>query len=213
MNGATTWWLSDAAAGPDGRRTRASRAFTLIELMVVVTLVGILTALIIPEMKGSYQAALLRSTSRDLINVFDLTYSRAVSLNQVRRVRLEEKTGHYSVEKRVIDQGQETFVPVDDAGCAGELDSKISMTLHRPGDPAMTDSPATDAPPVAPPTAKNARPPVEGDQAEAGTTIAFYPDGTADAAVIELADRDGFRLALQINPITARIHVEELARQ
>jgi hypothetical protein len=31
--------------------------------------------------------------------------------------------------------------------------------------------------------------------------------------VIELTDRDGFRLALKINPITARVRVEELARQ
>ena len=199
-------------------------AFTLIELMVVVTLVGILTALIIPEMKGSYQAALLRSTSRDLINIFDLTYSRAVSLNQIRRVRLDERTGRYSVEKQVIDVGREAFVPVDDAGCSGELNPKITLTLHRPDDPAIT---ASDSPPVTQPPgdaarpmaedtrsmAESARPTVEGDQPEVGTTIAFYPDGTADAAVIELADQDGFRLALKINPITARIHVEELERQ
>ena len=62
------------------RRNRAG--FTLIELMVVITIIGIVTAVMIPEMKGSYQDALLRSTSRELINAFDLAYSRAVSLNQ-----------------------------------------------------------------------------------------------------------------------------------
>src|SRR5438552_14946942 len=62
-----------------------SRAFTLIELMVVLVLIGILTAVMIPEMRGSYEDAMLRSTSRELINVCHLAYSQAVSLNQVHR--------------------------------------------------------------------------------------------------------------------------------
>jgi prepilin-type N-terminal cleavage/methylation domain-containing protein len=42
------------------------RAFTLIELMVVIVLIGIMTAMIIPEMKGTFEEALLRSTAREL---------------------------------------------------------------------------------------------------------------------------------------------------
>ena len=44
-------------------------------------------------------------------------------------------------------------------------------------------------------------------------TISFYPDGTADAAIILLQDRGGFRLGLKLNPITARVHVFELEHQ
>ncbi len=99
-------------AEPSSPRHRTG--FTLIELMVVITIIGIMTALMIPEMKGSFQDALLRSSGRDLINVFDLAYSRAVSLNQTRRVRFDESTGHYLVEKQVTANGQEDFVPADD---------------------------------------------------------------------------------------------------
>jgi Tfp pilus assembly protein FimT len=95
--------------------------------MVVITIIGIMTAMMIPEMKGTFQDALLRSTSRELINVFDLAYSRAVSLNQLRRVRLDEKNGRYLVEKQVMENGQENFVPADNvAGGKGELDSRIN---------------------------------------------------------------------------------------
>src|SRR5690349_11843034 len=51
----------------DGRN-----AFTLMELMVVVVLIGILSAVIIPEMRGTYEEAVLRSTSRELVNAFNI---------------------------------------------------------------------------------------------------------------------------------------------
>src|SRR5664279_1696006 len=79
-------------------------AFTLIELMVVMVLIGIMTAMILPEMKGTYEDALLRSTSRELVSVCSLASSHAVSLNQAHRLRLDLKTGHYVVERRAPDR-------------------------------------------------------------------------------------------------------------
>ena len=182
------------------RRGRAG--FTLIELMVVIAIIGIVTAMMIPEMKGSFQDALLRSTSRELINAFDLAYSRAVSLNQTRRVRLDEKTGRYLVEKRVMENGRENFVPADDVpGGKGELDSRISIEFRQP-DENLSE-------PGAQPDAAMA---IAGSPVD-GVVIAFYPDGTADAGDIILRDHEGFRLALHINPITARVHVVEMERE
>jgi type II secretion system protein H len=172
--------------------------FTLVELMVVISIIGIMTATMIPEMKGSFQDALLRSTSRELINVFDLAYSRAVSLNQLRRVRLDEKTGRYLVEKQVMENGQEDFVPADDVpGGKGELDSRIAVEFHQPGEIS------SDANTEAPVSENDLR----------GAAIAFYPDGTADGGDIVLRDREGFRLLLHINPVTARVHVVEMERE
>ena len=44
-------------------------------------------------------------------------------------------------------------------------------------------------------------------------TIELYSDGTADQAEILLQDREGFRLGLRINPITARVQIIELGRR
>jgi type II secretion system protein H len=184
--------------------------FTLIELMVVMIIIGIMTALMIPEMKGTFQDALLRSTSRELINVFDLAYSRAVSLNQVRRVRLDEKTGRYLVEKQVTENGQENFVPADDvAGDKGELDSRIAVEFHPPGEISPDDSAETSE---SAPESGNGPENEPGSDAD-GVAVDFYPDGTADGGDITLRDREGFRLKLQINPVTARVHVVEMERE
>jgi len=41
-------------------------------------------------------------------------------------------------------------------------------------------------------------------------SVTFYPDGTAEDRQVELTDRDGFRLALRINPITSRVQIKAM---
>jgi Tfp pilus assembly protein FimT len=177
----------------------------LIELMVVIVLIGIMTAMIIPEMKGTFEDALLRSTSRELVNVFGVAGSHAVSVNQVLQVRLDRKTGHYAIEKQVRGSGRENhFVPARDIpGGEGKLDTRISIEIRVPGDDTAQTSGGTV------PQAPESTPQEQG----AEDAIAFYPDGTADAREIVLRDAEGFRLGLRINPVTARVHIVELAHE
>ena len=67
--------------------------------MVVLVLIGIMAALIIPEMKGTFEDALLRSTARKLVSAFNLAASQAVTVNQLHRVRLDRKAGRYILER------------------------------------------------------------------------------------------------------------------
>jgi prepilin-type N-terminal cleavage/methylation domain-containing protein len=183
------------------RNARAS-AFTLMELMVVLVLIGIMSAMIIPEMRGTYEDARLRSASRDLLNVFDLAYSRAISLRQTHRVRLDRINSRYFIEKsRPEGRGKNVFSVVQDIpGGEGEIDRRISMEVRKTGEDLSV---ATDQPPT-----QNARDGMPSQDSE--DAIAFYPDGTADAREIWLEDREGFRLALRINATTARVQIVEL---
>jgi len=166
------------------------------ELMVVIVIIGIMTAMIIPEMRGTFEDSLLRSTSRDLVSVFDLAASRAITLNQMHRVRLDTTTGQYLIEKRTHSGALEEFLPVDDiSGTAGTLDKRITIEILRPDDSTTADG----APPA--PTS------------DVPDAISFYADGTSDAALVTMQDRQGFRLGLKLNPITARVRVVEVERQ
>ena len=181
------------------------RGFTLIELMVVVVLIGIMTAMIIPEMKGTFEDALLRSTARKLVNILNLAYSQAVTVSQPHRVRLDRKSGHYVMERTAREgEGDGGFVPVRNViGSEGELDTRISIDIRNPDE---DQAPATDPDSSSAPR-EDAQKPARSD------FISFNPDGTADDKEIILRDREGFRLALRINPTTARVRIIEAPRE
>ncbi len=175
--------------------------FTLIEVMVVLVLIAIMSAVIVSEMKGTYQDALLRSTSRELVSVMNLAYSRAIAINQIHRVRIDRDTGKYIVERRVRSEGQRfDFVPVNDvAGSEGKLDQRVSIQIRDSSESGSNSS----GPPLVP------RP--EHDLTS-NDTITFYSDGTADQREILLQDQGGHRLGLQINPTTARVRIVGMER-
>ncbi len=189
----------------------ARRAFTLVELLVVIVLITVLSAVLVPEMRGTFEEALLRSSARQLIGASGVAYSRAVADGRAHRLHFDPATGRYRVERRAdhatgpdrTDRAANEDVP----GGRGVIDPRIAVQLRHPagdGDdgggraPAPADGPAEG-------TAKEA---VVG-----GDGVDFFPDGTAQAAEFILRDRAGFRLALRVNPVTARLQVRELTER
>lgn len=180
------------------------RGFTLIELMAVLAIIGLTAAVIIPEMGGTYEDAILRSTSRELTGVFDMASSRAISLNQPQRVHFDRRSGHYQLETQTQDPfGRADFTPARDAfGGEGTIDSHVTYELRTQaeeldaGVPGSTGNPGQDQSMQLP-----------------EDVIGFYPDGTADGRDVILRDRSGFQLALHLNPVTARVRIIELERK
>src|SRR5262245_49443355 len=85
--GTTPIW----ATGDILMRTRpASHAgFTLIELMVVLILIGIFSGLMLAEMRGTYEDALLRATARKIISAANLASSKAITLSRAHSLLID----------------------------------------------------------------------------------------------------------------------------
>jgi hypothetical protein len=198
--------------------------------MVVIVLIGILSAMIIPEMKGTYEDALLRSTGRKFMDVLSLAASRAVSINKTIRVRLDQRTSRYVIEERLRSgRVEDEFAPIKGVqDSEGELDRRISVMI-RPVMYGELSASATEETSFAqsaeePPLHRydnlndisgqdtvQSLPMGGFERSAADAMILFFADGTADAREILLRDRMGFQLVLRINPVTARVNVMEVA--
>src|SRR5439155_18215173 len=167
-------------------RDAGEPGFILIELMVVIILIGVMAAMIVPEMKGSYEDALLRATSRRLVDICHLAYSRAVSLNQLHRVRFDRITGRYFIERPAqTTQPGSGFVPARDIPDGeGKLDPRISIEIRKHDealavatDQEMASSEEDD---------RRVREREDRRVREREDHFAFYSDGTADGGEIVL---------------------------
>ena len=178
--------------------------FTLMELMVVLVLIGIMTAMILPEMRGTYEEAVLSATGRRLANALGVAYSQSVTAQRAHRLRIDSAAHRYLIEKRELRDAGNGFVPARDLpGGEGALDARISIQVRKPGED-LSESTEASSPMGS----------TEAESFDSGAdAIVFYPDGTADAREIQLEDRDGFRLAVRINPVTARVQIQELERR
>lgn len=163
------------------------------ELVVTLAIIAIAAAVIIPEMRGTREAAVLRASGRRLLSAASLAYSQAVVRNQTHRLTLDPSTGRFAIERQSgLNAGRpsgEFAVAADlPGGGRGEIDSRVRVEFR----PVAVEE-------------ESAAPPVAGSTGAGPPALMFHPDGTADAAEVLLRDTAGFRLTFRLNPITARL--------
>ena len=89
------------------RRPAGRAAFTLVELMIVITLVGIMAAIAVPRMRPSPRQ-LVRAAAVQLGQDLDLARSRALSVRRPVRVVFDAGAGSYSAYQML--DGATSFV-------------------------------------------------------------------------------------------------------
>ncbi len=166
---------------------------TLLELMVVLIVLVLLAGAVLPQFAGTYHDALLGAAGRRLLGAIQLAHSQSVTSSRPLRLHLDGASHRYRIEVLDGAAGSSRYVPLTGVrGSEGEIDRRIRLDL-RPLDsePGMPWE----------------RGPREADR------IAFYPDGTADGSRLVLRDEEGYGVALEIQPTTARVKVVELAQE
>ena len=79
-------------------------AFTLIELILVLALLVVMTALVVPRMSGFVQGRALDSEARRMMALMHATQGRAVSEGMPMMLWLDEKAGAYGAEAETSGQ-------------------------------------------------------------------------------------------------------------
>ncbi len=178
-----------------GDRRAIQGGFTLTELLVVLLLIGIFTGLMIAEMRGTFQDALLRSSARDVMSGLSIAGSRAVSLNQPHLFEWNATDNEFSVRATKTERGSDEAEAVE----RKRMDERVTIEIRDPSRGLESEAESQSNEPQAPDESQ----PLRRD------VIQFYADGTADAREIALRDNNNGELILRINPVTGRVRVQE----
>ena len=183
-----------------------SQAFTLIELMVVIVIIGVMGALIIPEMSGTFGDSKIRSSARKIIQAAGLAQSRAVSINHEHRLQFDTENHKFSISRRMVDPNLgETFVPVSEiSGSQGTWSDSVELTLQ--------DS-AVDPEEIPLPTWESSDPlflQSQSTSSEPESYIRFKADGSTSRKELVLKHSDGHGLVISILPATGRMSIQPL---
>src|SRR2546430_2227288 len=73
------WSLCPPAACRRQQRAQFSRAFTLLELLIVISIIGILTAVALPHLKGLTRSNVMASANQQLLDDLALARQRAMN--------------------------------------------------------------------------------------------------------------------------------------
>jgi type II secretion system protein H len=176
------------ASREDRGRRGSNSAFTLIELVVVMVLLGIAAALVAPHMGSFFQGRILNSEARRLLALTRYGQSRAVAEGVPVLLWIDSKRSTYGLVT------QSASSEPDDRASTFTIDSTLTIEAAAPNPlPASED---TDERLGAP---------------DGLPAIRFMPDGFFDeASVSRIVIRQGAQAALQIAPTANRLGYEIL---
>ena len=188
--------------------SRSGAGFTLMELMVVLVIIGVVSAVILPEMTGTYDESKLRTSARQLIQTMGLAQSRAVAVNHEHRLVIDNENHRFWMARRSLDEGLgETFVPVDEiSGAEGTWYPRVEVTFRNPL--FSEDDEQTEMDPWKEENETK-------DPSEMGSKpfMTFYPDGTTSRAEWVLKHSNGTGLVLKVLPATGRVRIQQLENE
>ena len=146
--------------------TKKNNAFTLIEILLVVVIMGIVLAMAAPNFSKGYSRFQLNKTADDLLMVSRWAQAMAIGQERIYALSLSEDHRSYELERADIneineeDNGEDNFEPVNGAlGRMHAIPDAVHLEISK-----SIDSKGT------------------GNR----DMIEFYPDGTIDPARIQL---------------------------
>jgi len=169
------------ALRPSAKRLPAG--FSLLELIVVLTLLSILTSAIVPVFAGSLESMRRDQAVRELLAVLKFAQERAIADSAEFRVYINEEKGVYWIESlQVAEDGARTFEELGES---------------------FTD------PWVLPESIEFKKVKARDDRERDLKYISFFPSGACDYVEIELARNDRRTVCIQTKGALGRFEVKE----
>ena len=177
-------------------------AFTLVEIILVVVIIGIASAVAVPTFAKSFKGAKLRSSVRMVLSMHRQAQSKAVLGQQYVSLLFDLRKGTVEmVEQSRSDDMKDAFFDslgtasssADSAAPAsGEDAAAVSSALVRKLEDAVAFSSFSG-----------------GREIDDIHYVTYYPNGMCEGYTVSLADADSRRKSVRIDPVTAKAKVSD----
>jgi len=166
-----------------GERERRAAGFTLVELIIVLTIIGILAGATVPLFRDTTEKLREERAMRDLYGTLKFAQERAISETTEYRVYLDEKKGRYWTSRFIAD-----------------ADDKKSME-----NATETDGEPT----VLPEGIVLKKTKARQDSKREARYIAFYPSGACDVASVTVERKNGKSITVSTKGKLGQFKVRE----
>jgi prepilin-type N-terminal cleavage/methylation domain-containing protein len=196
------------------------KGLTLLELIVVMTLLVLLAFVATPSFIGATRSAQLRTATQQLVAVFRYARAKAIAIGRPVLVELNRSERRVRVllpAEVVQNQLVPTMPTVGGQSSASDVELSDEEWWQLAGERLETLNPNAFAPDPSPMGKERTLP--EGVEIASVTDLttgdelnllAFYPDGSASGVRIVLQGPTG-EMALEIAPLTGQVQTAELS--
>lgn len=211
-------------SAPTAWRT-ARGGFTLLELLLVLAIIALMSAIAAPRISDMFDRQKLRAAANDLRLVWDEARITAMRTGQAQIFNCLPQTGSYTVKPLMLqsdatDVGQGATVMLS-GGVTGETMSNGLLTAADPT-VAETKNLAESITFVSCFVVGNMRAYATAQESQAtgigevntqnvGQAVIFYPDGSASTAEVRIQNERGDVRAVQIRGLTGFSRVVEIS--
>jgi prepilin-type N-terminal cleavage/methylation domain-containing protein len=162
----------------------SQRGVTLLELLIVMTIVAVMTAVTYPTAMAGLDSLRLRSSADRVMNFLNLALDRADRVQQVVEIRISPQENAMSARSMDLSLNRTL-----------ELEAPVHIASVGPAGPTQAGPTETaDAAPAVP--------------LDAQRRFLLYPGGTPPRITIELETKEGRKRRVFVDPVTGMLHSE-----